>query len=123
MAAEDKDEAAEPEPLAIRTPVDVRRLELTTIASVAAEYFLQYAQAVLIPIVLGILVSYSLEPIVSTLFRVLVPRAIGAGVAVTLLIGAIGVGLYTLSDEAMAVVNNVPEAAQRIRDRVRSHQR
>ena len=123
MAAEDREEAAAPEPLVIRTPVDVRSVALTTLAGVAAVYFLQYAQAVLIPIVLGILISYSLEPIVSGLFRVRVPRAIGAGVAVILLVGAVGLGLYTLSDEAMAVVNNVPEAAQRIRDRMRTHQR
>jgi predicted PurR-regulated permease PerM len=122
MAADDKDEAAEPQPLVIRTPVDVRSIALTTIAAVAAVYFLQYAQAVLIPIVLGVLVSYSLEPIVSGLFRARVPRAVGAGVAVVLLVGSIGVGLYTLSDEAMSVVDNVPQAAQRIRDRLRSHQ-
>lgn len=123
MGADDKDEAAEPEPLAIRTPVNVRSVALTTIAAVAAVYFLQYAQAVLIPVVLGILVSYALEPVVSGLFRVRVPRAIGAGVAVILVIGSIGLGLYTLSDEAMAVLNNVPEAAQRVRDRIHSHQR
>ena len=123
MAAEDNKETVEPEPLAIRTPINVRGVALTTIAAVAAVYFLQYAQAVLIPIVLGILVSYSLEPIVSALFRVRVPRAVGAGVAVVLLIGSIGLGIYTLSDEAMSVVNNVPQAAQRISDRLRSHQR
>jgi predicted PurR-regulated permease PerM len=123
MAADDKDAAAAPEPLAIRMPVDVRSVTLTTIAAVAVIYFLQYAQAVLIPVVLGILISYALEPIVSALHRVRLPRAIGAGVAVTLLVGAIGIGLYTLSDQAMAVVNSVPEAAQRIRDRLRTHRR
>jgi len=67
MAAEDKEEPAAPEPIAIGTPVDVRSVALTTIAAVAALYFLQYAQTVLIPVVLGILISYALEPIVSTL--------------------------------------------------------
>ena len=123
MAAEDKQEPAAPEPIAIRAPVNVRSIALTAIAAVALIYFLQYAQSVLIPVVLGILVSYALEPIVAALHGIRVPRAIGAGVAVTLLVGTIGVGLYTLSDEAMSVVNSVPEAAQRIRDRVRAHQR
>jgi predicted PurR-regulated permease PerM len=123
MTADDKDEPAAPEPITIRMPVNVRSVALTTIAAIAAVYFLQYAQAVLIPVVLGILVSYALEPIVSMLRQVRIPRAIGAGVAVTLFIGSIGIGLYTLSDEAMSVVNSVPEAAQRIRDRVRAHQR
>jgi predicted PurR-regulated permease PerM len=125
MAAEDvdkdKDNAPEPEPLLIRMPVDVRSVSLTIIAVVAGVYFLQYAQAVLIPIVLGILISYSLEPIVSTLFRVRVPRAIGAAIAVVLLVGAVGVGGYTLSDQAMSVLNSVPEAAQRARDRIRTN--
>jgi predicted PurR-regulated permease PerM len=123
MAAEDNEEPAAPEPLAIRMPVDVRSVALTTIAAVAVVYLLQYARAVLIPVVLGILVSYALEPVVSALRQVRIPRAIGAGVAVALLIGALAVGLYSLSDEAMSVVNSVPEATQRIRDRVRAHQR
>src|SRR5689334_18680985 len=114
MAAEDNQEPTGPEPIAIRTPVNVRSIALTAIAAVALIYFLQYAQSVLIPVVLGILVSYALEPVVAALHGVRVPRAIGAAVAVTLLVGTIGVGLYTLSDEAMSVVNSVPEAAQRI---------
>jgi predicted PurR-regulated permease PerM len=123
MDADDKQEAAEPEPLLIRMPVDVRSLALSVIAMVAVIYFLQFAQVVLIPIVLGILISYALDPIVSALHRVRLPRSIGAAVAVTLLVGALGVGGYTLSDEAMSVVNSVPEAAQRVRDRIRRHQR
>jgi predicted PurR-regulated permease PerM len=111
------------EPLVIRMPVDVRSLALTVIAVVAVIYLLQYAQALLIPIVLGILLSYALDPIVAALHRVYVPRAIGAGVAVVLLVGTIGLGIYTLSDEAMSIVNTIPEAAQRIRDRIRTHQR
>jgi predicted PurR-regulated permease PerM len=123
MDADDKQQAAEPEPLLIRMPVDVRSLALTVIAFVAIIYFLQFAQVVLIPIVLGILISYALDPIVSALHRIRLPRAIGAAVAVTLLVGALGVGAYTLSDEAMSVVNSMPEAAQRVRDRIRRHQR
>ncbi len=111
------------DPIVIRMPVDVRSLALTTIAIVAVVYMLQYAQAVLIPIVLGILISYALAPMVTALHRVRVPRAIGAGIAVCLLVGAVGLGIYTLSDEAMSIVSSVPEAAQRIRDRVRTHRR
>ena len=35
-----------------------------------------------------------------------------------LLVGSIGLGVYTLSDEALSIVPSVPEAAQRIRERV-----
>ena len=110
--------AGSPDPLVIRMPVDVRSLSLSILAGLAAIIALQYAQSVLIPVVLGILLSYALSPIVTSLARLHVPRAIGAAVAVAVLVGSIGLGVYTLSDEAAAIVAKVPEAAQRIRQRV-----
>ena len=111
------------EPVLIHMPVDVRSLSLSILAVLAVVITLQYAQSVLIPIVLGILLSYSLTPIVSSLARLHVPRAIGAAVSVVLLVGAIGVGVYTLSDEAASIVAKIPDAAQRIRERVTAHNR
>ena len=99
-------------------PVDVRSVSLSIIAALAGIIALQYAQTVLIPVVLGVLLSYALSPMVTSLARHHVPRALGAALAVSLLVGSIGVGVYTLSDEAGAIVAKVPEAAQRIRQRV-----
>jgi predicted PurR-regulated permease PerM len=102
-------------------PADASTLSITTLVVLAVVLILQYAQSFFIPIVLGILISYSLAPLVGGLQRVRVPRAIGAAVAVTMLVGAMGLGAYTLSDEAMSIVSNVPEAAKRVRERVRAH--
>jgi predicted PurR-regulated permease PerM len=116
-------EPVEPEqlPLIIRMPVDIRSLALTVIAVSLAILLLQYAQSVLIPITLGVLISYALTPIVGSLARLHVPRAIGAALALALLVGGVGVGIYTLSDEAMAIVADVPQAARRLRERVITH--
>jgi predicted PurR-regulated permease PerM len=102
-------------------PVDVRNLALTVVAVLAVVLVLQYAQSVLIPIVIGILISYALAPFVAALQRLRVARSIGAAVAVTTLVGAMGLAVYSLSDQAMAIVSDVPQAAQRIRQRVRQH--
>ena len=99
----------------------VRNLAMTVLACLAVVFLLQFAQSLLVPIVIGILISYGLAPFVSGLQRLRVPRAIGAAVAVTMLVGGIGLGVYTLSDQAMAIVSDVPQAAQRIRERVRAH--
>lgn len=115
--------AGETEPLVIRMPVDVRSLALSVLAALATILMLQYAQAVLIPIVLGILLAYALSPLVNGLTWMRLPRAVGAGVAVVLLVSAVGVGAYTLSDEVMSIVSNVPEAAQRVRQRISAHRR
>jgi predicted PurR-regulated permease PerM len=101
--------------------VNVRTLALVVIAGVCAIFILEHAESVLIPIVLGILVSYMLAPIVSSLARYRVPRWVGGAVAVALLVSGMGVAAYTLSDEARSIVASVPEAAKRLRERVVAH--
>jgi predicted PurR-regulated permease PerM len=108
----------EAEALVIRMPIDVRSASLTVLAVGAGLMILQYAQSVLIPIVLGILISYALSPLVTALARSRVPRAVGAATAVCLVIALLATGAYTLSDEVIAIVGNVPVAAQRIRARL-----
>ena len=94
---------------------------IVVIAVVALVYFLQWSQSVLVPIVIGVLVAYALEPMVSSLARRKVPRAVGAAIALLLVVGMLGLGVYGLWGQALAVIRQVPEAAQRIRERVRNH--
>ena len=104
-------------------PVDVRSLSLSILGGLALILAMQYAQSVLIPIVLGLLLSYALSPLVGALARYHVPRFAGAAIAVSLLVGSLGLGVYTLSDEATAIVANIPDASRRIRDRVTAQRR
>ena len=93
-------------------------LGVTFMASLALVFLLHWARSVFIPIVIGILLAYALEPPVTYLFkRVKIPRAIGAAIALGLLLTAIGIGFYSLSGQALQIVRQVPEAAERIRDR------
>ena len=105
----------------VRQPaVEIRSLTLNVLTVVIVILVLQYAQSVLIPIVLGVLISYALAPVVGVLHRAHVPRGVGAAIAVTLLVGAFGLGIYTLTDQAMAIVSAVPPAAERVRERLRA---
>lgn len=113
-------EEGDTQPIVIRMPVDVRSVALTVIAGVGLVLFLQYAQAVLIPIVLGALIFYALDPVVDSLERWHVPRAIGAALVLVLLTGGIGYGLWTLRDDAMAVVEELPRAAAQVRTTLRN---
>jgi len=108
----------EPPPTVVDVPQD-RSLPLTILAALAAIYMLQWMQAVLIPFVLGILIAYALEPFVSWLARIKVPRAIGAALVLVTLVGATSAAGYLLADQGLQIVAQVPQAAQRIRDRVR----
>ena len=84
---------------------------------------LQYARMLLIPIVVAVLVSYVLGPAVNSLAKRKVPRFIGAAVVLSLVTGSLALGAYTLTDEAIAIVESVPDAAKRLSARVRWQRR
>lgn len=96
-------------------PVDVRSAALTVLAILALVLMLQYAQAMIIPVVLGVLTSYALDPVVAWLARLYIPRPLGAALLLVTLVGAGGVLLYGLRSEATAVIEQLPVAARRVR--------
>ena len=106
-------------PGVIDLPMDVKNLALTILAVIATVWMLQFAQTVLIPVVIGVLISFALGPMVTAMARARIPRALGAAVAVATLVGGLGLAVYTLSDEVMSIVRSVPDAAQKVTDRLR----
>ena len=108
-------------PVVVDVPTRISSIALTVLATTAAVLMLQFAQSILIPFVLAVLIAYALEPFVSGLARIRVPRSLGAAIVLFALVGAIGGSVYSLTDEVMQIVAQVPQAAQRIQQRVRSH--
>ena len=106
---------AETPSMPTETRVSIRSVALSVLAFAAGMYLLHWAQEAFIPIVLSILISYSLEPIVTLMTRVRVPRIIAAGLVVLMTGGVLGYGIYSLSDDVTALVAQVPDAAQRLR--------
>src|SRR3954453_7950084 len=88
--------ASEPETVATAGPIDVRSAALTVLAVLATILVLQYAQAMIIPIVLGILISYALDPIVARLTKWRLPRPISAAVVLIAVTAATGFLIYGL---------------------------
>jgi predicted PurR-regulated permease PerM len=115
----ERDESGSP------TPVDVRNVALTTIAVLGGITILRWAEPVLIPVILGILLSYVLSPAVRSMAKRGIPRALGAFVVIALLCAAAGLAMYTLADDAVNIVQDLPRAAERIRLRMneRGHPR
>ncbi len=103
--------------------VDIRNVSLSVLTVLAVILMLQYMKPVLIPVALGVLISYALWPIVATLARIKVPRVIGAAVAVAVFVASLGFLFYTFSDEAMGIVRDIPPAARTIRERMDARSR
>ncbi|HTM26883.1 MAG TPA: AI-2E family transporter [Vicinamibacterales bacterium] len=112
----------EPAPVVVDAPVGVQNIPLTVLAVIAVILLLQFASVVFIPVVIAILISYSLSPSVASLQKVGIPASIGAGIVVLLLLSLLGVGGYKLSGELGQIIDQVPTATQRIRARMRAQQ-
>jgi predicted PurR-regulated permease PerM len=99
----------------LHMPVDVRSASLGVLAVLACVYTLRWASPVFIPVLLGLMLSYALSPIVNRLHRWRIPRALGAAVLLLGIIGGSGSLLYSLSDDATALIDSLPDAAQKLR--------
>ena len=106
---------AQTEPPPMKSVVDVRSAALTILAVLAVVLVLQYAQGVIIPIVIGLLISYALDPLVAWMARRRVPRPIAAALVLSILTGGGGYMLYSLRSEANAIVDQLPQGARRLR--------
>ena len=85
---------------------------LAVIAAVAALYL---ARAFFVPLLIGMLVSYSLSPVVDWLQARHLPRAAGAALALLALAGSLSWVGYSLSGDAAALIERLPETARKIR--------
>ncbi len=85
---------------------------LAVIAVVAA---LDLAQAFFVPLLLGILASCALSPVVEWFKVIRVPRPAAAAVVLAVLVGGLSWVAYSLSDDAAAMIEKLPEAARKLR--------
>jgi predicted PurR-regulated permease PerM len=104
----------EPERILLHMPVDIRSTSLMVLAILAGLFVLNWAKAVLIPIMLGVLCSYALSPIVNWLEDRHVPRWLSSAVLLVGILGGLGSTAWSLSDEAAQLVESLPTAAQKL---------
>ncbi len=96
------------------TIVGVRNASLTILATIASIFVLQWAQSFLIPLVLGIFISYTLNPLVVWMERIYIPRLIGTTILMAALVFGIGQGVYSLRGEFESIVEHLPAATHQL---------
>ncbi|MGH9580219.1 MAG: AI-2E family transporter [Terriglobales bacterium] len=78
------------------------------------------AKLVVITLLVSILLAFMLEPLVSALLRVRVPRSVGAFLAVAVFLGVLYAGTYVSYNRASAFMQELPSYSERIQKAVRS---
>lgn len=86
---------------------------ILAVIGIAAALYL--ARGFFVPLLIGILLSYTLSPVVRWLKKCHLPPAIAAGLVLAVLVGSLSWMAFSLSDDAAAMLDKLPEAARKLR--------
>lgn len=94
--------------------VNARGLALGIIATVSFIFALQWAQKFLIPVLFGIFIAYTLNPVVAWLEKLRLPRAIGTSVVTALILFGSVVVIERVQGEFESIVEELPAATHKL---------
>lgn len=94
--------------------VNARGFALGIIATVAAVFALQSARSFFIPLLFGIFIAYTLNPLLVWLERLRIPRLAGATIVIGMLMLAAATLIPTLQGEVQAIVEELPAATHKL---------
>ncbi len=98
----------------LRPRVQAGGLALTVLATIAFIFSLQWAREFFIPLVFGILIAYTLSPVVLWLERRKVPRVVGATLVMLALFGSAAGVLTSVYNQAQSIVDELPVATYKL---------
>lgn len=102
----------------VSLPTSVRSMSLTVLTVIAATWALYVMQTLIVPLLLGIIISLVLAPLVDGLRRLKMPRPLGAATVLGILIVVLGFAGYHLSEPAAALADELPRVARRARQAI-----
>ena len=109
----------QPRMLSFKLPVHVRNVPTILIATFVALYFLQWAKPFLVPLFVGVLISYALSPVVNWVERIHIPRPIAAVVVLAAFIGPTVTLAYFMADDAVELAETLPLSIKKVASAVR----
>ncbi len=89
-----------------------RGIAVTVIALIAAVAALEVAQTFFVSLLLGIIIAYTLNPLVAYLERIRIPRVAGTIIVMAAVMGALGSGAYSLRGQVQTIIEQLPEATR-----------
>ena len=107
---------------ATSSPLAIKSLALNIIATIGVIFALDWAQSFVATLLLGILFSYTLNPLVVWLEKYKIPRFIGASIVITSVLFSIVFAGYSLGEQAQSIVSKLPEAAAKLTSKLSNKQ-
>ncbi len=91
---------------------------IVLLAVLVSLFALHWASAVVVPVLLGLTFSYALTPVVNQMVRWRLPRAVASTLLLLAIIGSFGSVVWALSGDAVAMMESLPDVAQKLRREV-----
>lgn len=101
-------------PLIVHVPVDARGLALGSLACIAFVFALDWMQTLLVPLMLGIFLAYTLNPLVCYLEKIRLPRLLATSIVMLAVVSALSLGGYALRGQLQTIVTQLPMAANKL---------
>src|SRR3569623_1931492 len=108
------EEPAAEETLQTTHDPDPRTLALGILSALALLFALQWSQKFLIPLVFGVFISYTLNPLVIWLEKLRIPRLLGTSLVMASLVLGAGAAANTLQKEFSSILEQLPVAVHKI---------
>jgi predicted PurR-regulated permease PerM len=93
--------------------VNARGIGVSVIAVLAFVYALSWAQRLLVPLLLGVIVAYTLNPLVTWLERLRIPRGAGTVLVMLTVMATLVLGAYSLRGQVQTVIEQLPAVASK----------
>lgn len=103
-----------PDPAPLGLLIDTRSLARAIVATAATVFLLHWAQKFFIPLLLGVVMAYTLNPLVVWLERLKIPRVIGATLVMLALVAAGVFATLSLRAQVDRILDQVPDAAGKL---------
>ena len=103
-----------------RVSMDVRGLALAIVTTVVVVFALQWAEKFFIPLLLGIIIAYTLNPLVVWLERIKIPRVVGTSIVMLVVLGGSAFVTISLRGQIQTILDQLPAAASKLSVTLRS---
>ncbi|MEO6306578.1 MAG: AI-2E family transporter [Nitrospiraceae bacterium] len=104
----------DPAPLTDRVPMSAQNLALTIVTIIAVVFALQWAEKFFIPLLLGIIIAYTLNPLVVWLEQVKIPRVVGTIIVMLAVLCGSAFVTISMRDQVQTILDQLPEAASKL---------
>jgi len=101
----------DPAHLTVRVSMDVRDLAFAIVTIVVVVFALQWAAKFFIPLLLGIIIAYTLNPLVVWLERIKIPRVVGTSIVMLAVLCGGAFVTISLRGQIQTILDQLPEAA------------